>query len=526
MKIFLSLILILSQLIFAQNADSLYSRLVREFHPDKVNSKISKCDFGLMATAVKNFSFFSENQKIVVKQILSRPATDTSLVSPNGKFRVHFNLDPNSSPKYDINKFLTSLDSVYDKEITEIGFPFPPPDNGAGGDDLYDFYIVDLGTCCYGYTTPETDLGGGKFTTFVTLDNDYGTGFYTHGIDAAKVTAAHEFNHGVQLGNYIYRADDLFYYELTSTSMEDFVFDYVDDYIAYMGSYFNHPDLPFTYNDGYNLAIWNIFVRDVFGYSAIVQTWREMPTHRAVEAIDFVLQLYSSDFKRGLNLFGEWVYFTSYRKMSTMFFKDADKYPLVKLEQWASDPLTSAQTLDLNPLSNIYKKEVITGDTLVTLITNGDVNGALASPNIIASADYRLYTSSGNGSEISPNLFYDLQSADLQNLQVTHFINNNLPGVSGTANEKAVVYPQPFKYYRDSYIYFPVPKNQSETVVLKIISLSGKILYRHESLSNSSMDRVGWDGLDLRGNKLGTGVYIFQVEKNGIINRGKFVIIN
>ena len=526
MKAVLSLILILSRMIFSQNADLLYSRLVNEFNSGKGNNNPAKCNFGLMADAVKNYNFFSENQKKVVKQILSRPVTDTSLVSPNGKFRVHFNLDSNSSPKYDINEFLIALDSVYDKEITEIGFPFPPSDNGAGGDDLYDFYIVDLGTCCYGYTTPETDLGENKFTTFVTLDNDYGSGFYTHGIDAAKVTAAHEFNHGVQLGNYIYRSDDLFYYELTSTSMEDFVFDYVDDYIAYMGSYFNHPELPFTYNNGYNIAIWNIFVKDVFGYSAIVQTWKEMPTHRAVEAINFVLQQYSSDFKRGLNYFGEWVYFTSYRKKPTMFFKDADKYPLIKLEQWESDPLTSVQTLDLNPLSNLYKKSIISGDTLVTLLTNGDVNGAIAYPNIITSADYRLYTNSGEGTEISDNLFYDLQSVGLQNLLATHFINNNLPGVSGTTSEKAEVYPQPFKYYQNSYLYFPVPKNQSGTVVLKIISLSGKILYRKESLSNSNMDRVGWDGLDLRSNKLGTGVYLYQVEKNGIINRGKFVIIN
>ncbi len=526
MKILVTAILMLTQIVFAQTADSIYSQLVHDFQNTKDSNKALKCNFGVIADAALNFNLFSDTQKKLVKQVLSRPATDTSIVSPNGKFRVHFNLDADSSPKYDIYEFLTALDSIYDKEITEIGFPFPPSDNGAGGDNLYDFYIIDLGTCCYGYTTPETDLGEGKFTTFVTLDNDYGTGFYTHGIDAAKVTAAHEFNHGVQLGNYIYRPDDLFYYELTSTSMEDFVFDYVDDYINYMGSYFNHPELPFTYSDGYNLAIWNIFIKDVFGYSAIVQTWGKMPRYRAAEAIDIVLRQYSSDFKRSLNLFGEWTYFTSYRKYPTMFFKDAEKYPKIKLNRWRSDPLTSVQILDLNPLSNLYKKIVIAGDTLVTLITNGDVEGAIASPNIITSAEYSLSDEQENGTEISNGLFYDLQSDDLENLLATHFVNNNLPGVGDRSGQKAEVYPQPFKYYKDSYVYFPIPKNQAQTVVLKIISLSGKILYQHEFFSNDSMSKISWDGLDQRGIKLGTGIYLYQVEKNGTIIRGKFVIIN
>ncbi len=527
MKTFLILILFVFSSIGVkgQSADSLLLEFKNLRNGNKEGVISSKCAFGLIADIKLNYSLLSATGKKEATQFLSRPTTDTSVVSPNGKFRVHYNLNSTSSPKYDVNAFLIALDSVYNKEITEIGFPMPPSDNGAGGDNLYDFYIVDLGTCCYGYTTPETDLGNDKFTSFVTLDNDYGNGFYTHGIDAAKVTAAHEFNHGVQIGNYIYRSSDLYYYELTSTSMEEFVFDYVNDYLAYLPEYFRHPEYTITRNSGYDLAIWNIFVRDIYGFAAIVNTWRNMPDYNAVQAIDLIFNEHGSSLKRGFSEFGKWTYFTSYRSKPDKYFKDAAKYPPLTINYWSDDPLYSEQSVTLDPVSNLFLKTIINRDTLVTLITNGDVTGALLSSYRTIDAGYQLFNSS-EGIEITNGLSYNITSSNLENLSVLHFINNDLAGASAVLIAQSSVYPQPFKYSIDSYLYFPLPKISFGSAVLKVLSLSGNILYQKEFGVNSGTEFVGWNGLDLSGNKLGTGVYFFETEKNGKIIHGKFVIIN
>jgi len=48
--------------------------------------------------------------------------------------------------------------------------------------------------------------------------------------------------------------------------MEEFVFDSVNDYYAYMLDYFRNTEKAFPLQNGYNLAIWNIYLKDVFGF--------------------------------------------------------------------------------------------------------------------------------------------------------------------------------------------------------------------------------------------------------------------
>jgi len=69
----------------------------------------------------------------------------------------------------------------------------------------------------YGQTTSENNVGLSRWTSYIEIDNDF-IGFYTIGINAARVTAAHEFHHAIQMGNYApqsggssIRSSDLFF---------------------------------------------------------------------------------------------------------------------------------------------------------------------------------------------------------------------------------------------------------------------------------------------------------------------------
>ncbi len=94
-----------------------------------------------------------------------------------------------------------SMDSVYRFEVEYLGYLPPPADNSAGGDDKYDVYIQDQPAGLYGYTEPENKVGGTNWTSFLVIDNAY-VGYYSSGIDGMLVTVAHEFHHGIQVGNY------------------------------------------------------------------------------------------------------------------------------------------------------------------------------------------------------------------------------------------------------------------------------------------------------------------------------------
>ncbi len=120
-----------------------------------------------------------------------------------------------------------------------LGYLPPPSDNGEGGDNLYDIYVNDFtGLILYGQTKFDFS-DGGTGPSFMEIENDFSS-YPTKGINAARVTAAHEFHHAIQLGSYIYRASDLYFYEITSTSMEEFVYDSVNDYYNYLENYFNY----------------------------------------------------------------------------------------------------------------------------------------------------------------------------------------------------------------------------------------------------------------------------------------------
>ncbi len=256
--------LILSAHIFPQQLnqfqlDSLYSKFLQLRVPELLQNKVNtgdltledrKCGMNLVQQIKSNLTFFSIEQQNILSKFLQRPSLPNSIVSPSQYFRIHFTNIGNDAISYNINLLAQALDSSYSFEINYLGYPSPPSDGSEGGDEKYDIYVRNLGNL-YGQTTSETNVGMSRWTSYIEIDNDFP--WYSSAnppkdpIDAARVTVAHEFHHSIQMGNYApengvdpYRSADIFFYELTSTSMEEFVYDDVNDYYAYMSSYFNN----------------------------------------------------------------------------------------------------------------------------------------------------------------------------------------------------------------------------------------------------------------------------------------------
>ena len=140
----------------------------------------------------------------------SRPVLNETHPSLSGNFLIHYDNIPSSddAPSLeDVNPFNGIPDYVEEvaliADLTRetlvdvMGFREEVPDE----DGKYDIYIVNLGStssAAYGwnYTDENDNIEG---TSWVEIDNDYAeSSYYTNGLEAMRVTVAHEFFHAIQ----------------------------------------------------------------------------------------------------------------------------------------------------------------------------------------------------------------------------------------------------------------------------------------------------------------------------------------
>jgi hypothetical protein len=156
--------------------------------------------------------------------------------------------DPANGIPDQVDATLAELETVWDKEIGELGYRAPQDDsdsaNDGGGPEL-DVYLDDIGTpdvSLFGYCTTDDPAAEDPFvfafSAYCVLDNDYiapqfGVPPEEHGF--LKVTAAHEFHHASQFA--YDGVEDLWFMEGTATNMEETVYPTVNDNVFFLNLY-------------------------------------------------------------------------------------------------------------------------------------------------------------------------------------------------------------------------------------------------------------------------------------------------
>lgn len=578
MKFFITVILFLSFSVaensFPQSSselDSLYNLFLNirgvgttlEQNKPFVEEENLKCGLSIINTLQANIDSFSPEQQNVLNILLQRPGGTNILITPGGKFKIHYYQSGPDAPGYNLNLLALALDSVYNFEIEYLGYSFPPgdsiynPDSSPaefGGDNRYDIYIMNL-SGLYGYTQFETELqpGTSRFTSFMVIDNDFlGSGYKAQGIDGARVTVAHEFHHAIQGGNYIFRTDDTFFYEITSTAMEEFVFDSINDYYAYMRDYFQSPSRSFPNNNGYNLAIWNIYLKEIFGFDIIKRQWELMRNNRALRAISSSIEERGSVFEFELTRFGIWSYFTNYRTISGLYFSEAAFYPaLIPTSVTTFSPPSKMYEFSGFPVSNYFMRTVNTSnnDTIVSIFGNGDIQNALGNSITSQMADYTLFDNSASGNYKIGDEYSATFNNRGNNFWKQAEIINNIPLTGDSLTiikdelSEILVFPSPFRYndpQRSSEsIRFSLNVESSKEVDVNIYTLSMDlvtsfrqstkpfILRDAEANLGRQISIVEWSKpVDEKGNILGSGIYLVVIKSGNEYLTGKFVIFN
>ncbi|MFO7891864.1 MAG: hypothetical protein R6V04_16180 [bacterium] len=538
--------------------DALFLQAVAMYAPDKLpveyrnlDFEVQKCGFGLQTQLNINFKKFSHSQKEFLSSYLSRPDLPYSYISPSSLFQIHYTTtgsdavpteDKNGSgiPDY-VEEVARTMDYNYQIEVLSIGLNEPPVDNTDGPE--WDVYIKHIPNY-YGYTSFDTKISSNPavWTSYITIDNDY-THTPTSLFDGMKITTAHEFFHMIQLG-YNFRNDDIFLMEVASTWMEDVIYDDVNQYWDYLGSFFQSTNVAFNTYDGlheYGLCIWFHFLeKRLQSIDFVVDIWNYIIDYPAVQALDQFLNDYGTDFQNELTLFYAWNYLTGSRADTLNYYSEGNFYPEIQDKnldgRYTITTDTTISDIIVSTGAKYYKFILKDGTSIVLVPVNTDtvafynynkeftMNITRKSENI-----YQYYLGQG--------MYLNLASEEGGIFKGTTIIQkpdntHNMFSVDAVSPELlksddiSACYPNPFIIEEHGYVSIPFELEQSGEVKIKIFTPSGYLVWENSSFF-MGLTFFKWEGRNIQGRKVSGGIYTYVITSgNKVLRQGKIAVIN
>jgi hypothetical protein len=503
-----------------------------------------KCAFGLVARIRTLDRQLSDEENNLLKLLVTRPVCQTSILSSQGHFRIHFDSTgvnagsllnqtyekiPNTARAY-ADSVAEIFEYVWQKEIREMAYPAPPTDGGIGGDDAYDVYIKEYNDY-YGETYPDSVLNptdpAQLSTSFIQIDNDY-FGYYSSGLDGVRVTAAHEFFHSIQIGNYRLWLQDAspFFYEISSTWMEDEVFPTINDYLQYMNRVFLTTDIPLNRTNGfveYGRAIFAKYLEQRFGQSIIHDIWDALRIIPSLDAIMLTLHNRGTSLENEYPEYALWHYYTGTRADTSRYFPDGNLYPAVKIYgQIQFIPPKYEGNYEMYPLAFKYF-QVMNSDTATLLATNVNVTAALIDPYTPFTFRYIVRSDGGDdGYTWLPNGWsVKLEADDPTMWKSIAFLK--LSTMTGDDHP----YPNPFIADGMRQIAFPLWLESAIAELTVYSSDLREIFHTQKKVGDKfyNKEMIQWDGVMNNGVLAPSGIYYYTLTVKGDTHRGKIAII-
>lgn len=434
-----------------------------------------------------------ENKKngTTISSVKPRPNLPFSQKTSSGFATVHYTLTGvNAVPLVDTNNnqipdyveaVCEALDYSYTIIVDSLGYPAPIADN-LGPDSSLDVYLVETFPL-YGATYPDVITSGTHLIapTYLEIDNNFtNSGYFTKGVDGAKVTVAHELHHVIQYAHYGLTPNNTRkIYEMYSTYLETIVYPEIPDYLSYVNDLFSNTTLfPFgdgNPNSGYHWSIFAIMLSEKYSDSLFKDMWQEIKKGSfPYQALDTALLKKNSSISKEFKLFFPYAFYTNYRSMlsQTSKFQIANQLPLLKPFSSTDSIFTEPSYLHSGTLKPFElrmftvqlpkENKNLPSDTFSLISSNFDVESMYNGQNTSQGYFLNIFK---DPLLISPikNLHYTLET-DLQN---EYFV------LYGSEVKNIIfAYPLPFIRKQHSVLSMPIPSTFSPQGTIEVTLLS------------------------------------------------------
>ena len=474
--------------------------------------------------------FFDQNQDITLgnnRSCAERPSLDNTLISPSGNFLIHYN-DYYEGITDFANEVAAAADSSQKYTVDIMNFRNHIPDS----DMLYDIYIKQLPNGSYGWNCPDGNDGA----SWVVIDDDYiGANYSTSGLDAMKISIAHEYFHAIQRAYVPVPGQNSFFYELSSIWIEDLIYPDINDYIffsQYGDDYFSNPERNMNSYNGYGLGLYGHYLNEIYDNQIMQRIWEEysfisqngnLDNESVFDAIDSVLDNdvfnYNSTFVDTWLDFNSRNLFNGNQNSEFHYYSDQFSFNPISTNPVQIDTIQSiSRTLNNRSvkINSFYPYDI----SIINIQNNSTSNNVKG--NICILSENNLINNIGNSFQtdiISSNdvvntvYISDLNSNESEILLSSTFLDLNF-------SDDIYIYPNPTDEEGNLTLRFN-SGIKSENILLKLYNLNGKLLKNVNLGSiNYTTDDYNIKTVNLFNKNFSSGIYIlsFHIE-NKIVNK-------
>ena len=480
-----------------------------------------------------------------ISSVKPRPNLPFSQKTSSGFATVHYTLtgvnavpvedsNNNQIPDY-VEAVCEALDYSYKIIVDSLGYPAPIADN-LGPDTSLDVYLVETFPL-YGATYPDVITSGTHLIapTYLEIDNDFeNNGFYTKGIEGAKVTVAHELHHVIQYAHYGLTPNNTRkIYEMYSTYIESIVYPQIPDYISYVSDLFSNANLfPFgdgNPNSGYHWSIFAIMLSEKYGDGLFKDMWGLIKNGRfPYQALDSALMNRNSNISAEFKAFFPYCFYTNYRATLTQnpTFKNATTIPLLRPFSSADSIYSSPSYMHSGTLKPFELRMVTVQlpkdeskqppDTFSLISSNFDVESMYNGTN----TQQEYFVNIFKGQFLVPTI-EDLPYKLMTNLNYEYFL------LYGSELKKIdFVFPLPFIRKQHSQLCFPISTNfdKENSVEITILSSDGMKVgaFTKSIVLQNSISQIQLLTSELE--QLNPGVYIAVLQQDDNYQQFKVVL--